>query len=138
MTAQSGSDLLLRIGDGAIPQVFTTVAGLRSRNLSFNARTVDVTDSDSAGRWRELLSGAGIKSASIGGSGIFRDAASDSRVRAAFFSQTADSWQIVIPDFGRVDGPFQVTSLDYAGDYDGEVRFSLSLASAGPVGFVAL
>jgi TP901-1 family phage major tail protein len=138
MTAQSGRDMLLKIGDGATPQVFTAVAGLRSRSLSLNARSIDVTDSDSVGRWRELLAGAGVRAVAISGSGIFRDAASDALVRTAFFSQTANSWQIIIPGFGLLEGAFLVTTLDYAADYDGEVRFSLALSSAGPVGFTAL
>ena len=87
MTAQAGKDMLLKI-EGA-PGVFTTVAGLRARTISLNARTVDATDGDSAGRWRELLAGAGVKSAAVSGQGIFRDAASDALVREAFFDQAA-------------------------------------------------
>ena len=53
MTAQKGKDLLLKIdSDGA--GTFQTVAGLRARRISFNAESVDVTDANSAGRWREL------------------------------------------------------------------------------------
>ena len=56
MAAQRGKDILLKIGDGANPQGFTRVAGLRARTISLNAKTIDHTDGDSAGRWRELLS----------------------------------------------------------------------------------
>jgi len=52
MTAQKGKDLLIKIGDG---MSYTTVAGLRTRRLAFNAETVDVTHAESANRWRELL-----------------------------------------------------------------------------------
>ena len=65
MSAQRGKDILLKI-EGA-PGVFTTVAGLRARTISLNAKTVDATDGDSAGRWRELLAGAGVKSAAVSG-----------------------------------------------------------------------
>jgi len=98
MTAQAGKDMLLKI-EGA-PGVFTTVAGLRARTISLNARTVDATDGDSAGRWRELLAGAGVKSAAVSGQGIFRDAASDALVREAFFDQAARRWRLVVPDLG--------------------------------------
>src|SRR5204862_1249719 len=83
MSAQRGKDLLVKIGDGGSPETFTTVAGLRATTLSFNAQTVDVTNADSVDQWRELLAGAGVKSASFSGSGVFKDAASDESLRAA-------------------------------------------------------
>jgi TP901-1 family phage major tail protein len=135
MTAQKGKDLLLKIYNGS---AYETVAGLRSRRLAFNAALVDITDAESAGRWRELLDGAGIKRAAVSGSGIFKDQASDTTVRLSFFGGTILDWQIVIPDFGTVSGPFQISALEYSGNYNGEVMFDLSLESAGQLGFGAL
>lgn len=136
MTAQKGKDLLLKLdsdGEGS----FVTVAGLRSRAIAFNARAVDVTHAESAGRWRELLEGAGVRSAGITGRGIFKDGASDASVREIFFSSAIRTWQVVIPDFGTVAGPFQITALEFAGDHDGEVSFDLALESAGEITFAA-
>jgi TP901-1 family phage major tail protein len=138
MAAQKGKDLLIKIGDGAASESFTTVAGLRSTALAFNAKEVDVTNADSADMWRELLAGAGVKSATVTGSGVFKDAASDALLRSAFFNQTLSNWQIVIPDFGVVSGPFKLSSLQYEGPYDGEMKISLSLSSAGALGFTAV
>ncbi|TWF57001.1 phage major tail protein, TP901-1 family [Neorhizobium alkalisoli] len=135
MVAQKGRDLLLKIDNGG---TFATVAGLRSRRLAFNAETVDVTDAESAGRWRELLGGAGVQRASLSGAGIFKDQASDLLVRSAFFAGSILSWQVVIPAFGTVTGPFQVTALEYSGEHDGEVRFELALESAGALTFATL
>lgn len=134
MVAQKGRDLLLKVEDGG---GHVTVAGLRSKRLSFNAQTVDVTDAQSAGRWRELLGGAGMQRASVSGSGIFKDQASDALVRAAFFAGTVLSWQLAIPDFGTVTGPFQITALEYSGSHDGEVLFEIALESAGALAFGA-
>ena len=111
------------------------MAGLRSTTLAFNAQTVDATNADSVDMWRELLAGAGVKSAQVSGSGVFKDAASDATIRAAFFNQTLSNWQIVIPAFGMVSGPFQLTALHYDGPYDGELKLSLTLASAGALAF---
>lgn len=136
MAAQKGKDLLLKLdadGGGS----FITVAGLRSKRLAFNSETVDVTDSESAGRWRELLGGSGVQRASMSGAGIFKDQASDAAVRASFFSGWIGDWQFVIPDFGTVEGPFQITSLEYSGAHDGEVAFEIALESAGQVSFEA-
>lgn len=137
MTAQKGRDLLLKVFDAATGG-YVTVAGLRSRKLAFNAAQVDVTDAESAGRWRELLAGAGVNRASLSGSGLFKDAASDALVRAAFFSGDILNWQVIIPDFGAVTGLFQIAALEYSGQYNGEVLFDLSLESAGELTFGAL
>ncbi|KRS12042.1 tail protein [Roseovarius atlanticus] len=136
MAVQNGKDLLVKIdltGDGN----FQTVAGLRATRVSFNAESVDVTSLDSAGGWRELLAGAGVKTAAISGSGIFRDEASDERVRQIFFDGEMPDFQVVIPDFGIMEGPFQVTAIEYAGTHDGEATYELSLASAGQLVFTA-
>jgi TP901-1 family phage major tail protein len=138
MTAQKGKDLLIKIGDGADPESFTTVAGLRATTLAFNAQAIDVTNADSAEQWRELLAGGGVKSASISGSGVFKDAASDAALRTAFFNQAVPNWSVVIPSFGTITGPFKITSLSYEGPYDGELKLALSLASAGALSFTVL
>ncbi len=136
MAAQNGKDLLVKIdmtGDG----LFEAAAGLRATRISFNAESVDVTSLESAGGWRELLAGAGVKTAAISGSGIFKDATTDERVRQVFFDGETPDFQVVVPDFGTIEGPFQISSLEYAGTHDGEATFELSLASAGEMTFVA-
>ncbi len=134
MTAQKGKDLLVKIADGA---GFTTVAGLRTRRLAFNAETVDITHAESANRWRELLDGAGVKRASVTGRGLFKDAATDALMRQTFFDGAVKNYQIVIPDFGTVQGAFQIANLEFAGEHNGEVTFELSLESAGELTFTA-
>jgi TP901-1 family phage major tail protein len=137
MAAQKGKDLLLRV-DSTGSGSFATVAGLRSRSISFNAETVDITHADSAGEWRELLAGAGVKSARVAGTGIFKDAASDATIRAYVFNGTIRNWQVVVPDFGTVEGPFQIASFELSGRHDGEVAFEITLESAGELAFTAL
>jgi len=134
MVAQKGKDLLVRIDDGA---GFVTVAGLRARRLSFNAETLDATHAESNGQWRELLAGAAVKRASIAGRGLFKDAASDALLRQTFFDGAVKDFEIVIPDFGTVQGAFQIVSLSFAGEHDGEVSYDLALESAGALTFVA-
>jgi TP901-1 family phage major tail protein len=128
MAAQKGKDLLLKV-DSAGNATFVTVAGLRTKKLSFNTEAVDITDAESAGRWRELLAGAGVQRASLTGSGIFKDAASDASVR---------NWQVLIPDFGTVTGPFQITALEYSGAHDGELTFDIAMESGGALVFGAI
>jgi TP901-1 family phage major tail protein len=135
MGAQKGKDLLLKMSDGG---TFVTVAGLRSRRIAFNAETVDVTHAESVDRWRELLEGAGVRRASISGRGLFKNGASDALVRQAFFDGAIRPCQVVVPDFGTIEGPFQISSLEFSGEHNGEVTFDLALESAGALTFTAV
>lgn len=137
MAVQKGKDLLIKVdltGSGA----FETFAGLRASRITFNAETVDVTSLESIGGWRELLGGAGVRSAAITGNGVFRDADTDERARAIFFDGSVPLFQVVIPDFGIIEGPFQIASLEFAGTHDGEATYEVALASAGVLDFTAI
>lgn len=137
MVAQSGKDLLVKVDmTGGGP--FETLAGLRATRVSFNAESVDVTSLESQGGWRELLGGAGLKSAAISGSGVFKDQSTDARTRQLFFDGETPQFQVIIPEFGIVEGAFQITALEYAGTHNGEATYELSLASAGVLTFTAV
>jgi len=137
MAAQRGSDLLLKI-DQTGTGTFVTVAGLRTRTLAFNTATIDTTNSDSAGLWRELLAGAGVRNARITGNGIFTTSAADATVRDTYLNGLIRNWQIVIPGFGTVQGPFQIGALTYAGQYNAEVTFDITMESAGALTFTSV
>ncbi|MGB3446750.1 MAG: phage major tail protein, TP901-1 family [Xanthobacteraceae bacterium] len=135
MGAQKGKDLLVKMHDGSS---YVTVAGLRSRKIAFNAELVDITHAESVDRWRELLAGAGVKRASISGRGLFKDAASDALVRQAFFDGAVNSCQVIVPDFGTIQGAFQISGLEFSGEHNGEVTFDISLESAGALIFTLI
>jgi hypothetical protein len=84
LAAQKGKDILLKIDNGS--GSFQTIAGLRTKRLALNSDSVDITHSESVGRWRELLAGAGVRKASIAGTGIFKDADSDALMRQLFLT----------------------------------------------------
>lgn len=138
MAGQKGRDVLIKIGDGGGTEVFTTIAGIRAKTIALNARAVDGTSGESPSAWRELIAGAGVKSASVSGAGVFKDAASDATLQSLFFAQSARNFQLVIPAFGILQGSFLIEALEYAGDHDGEATFSISLASAGAITFTAI
>ncbi|MCO5129845.1 MAG: phage major tail protein, TP901-1 family [Xanthobacteraceae bacterium] len=135
MGAQKGKDLLVKMHDGT---GYVAVAGLRSRRIAFNAELVDITHAESVDRWRELLAGAGVRRASISGRGLFKDAASDALARRAFFDGAISDCQVIVPDFGIVQGAFQISALELSGEHNGEVTFDISLESAGALTFTAL
>ena len=136
MAAQKGKDLLLKVdSDGA--GTFTTVAGLRTRAIAFNAEAVDITPPGVRRPVARAARGAGVKQARVTGSGIFKDAASDALVRSYVFGGTIRDWQVVIPDFGTVEGPFQISTFELTGRHDGEVAFEIALESGGELTFAA-
>jgi len=135
MAAQPGREVLIKISIAGTP---TTIGGMRAKSISLNDGQVDATDSDSAGRWRELLAGAGVRSAEISGSGVFKDSAGEQAMMSNFFAGTHPSMQFVIPGLGTISGVFQITQLQPgSGNHDNEVNFSASFASAGEITFTA-
>ena len=135
MPAQKGKDLLLKMDDGT--GTFVTIGGIRTKRLALNAQTIDVTSADSINQWRELLTGGGVRRSSLTGGGIFKDQASDILLRQTFFNGAVMNWQIIIPGFGTIAGPYQISALDYRGDYNAEVTFEMTLESGGALTFVS-
>lgn len=132
MTAQKGSAFLLKIGDGANPPDYRTVAGLRTTQMSINGDTVVVTHKDSGG-WRELLSGAGTRSVSVSAAGIFLGSAAEGDVRGHSLAGTIADYELSFEDGAKLRGRFLVQRLDYAGDFNGERNYTLQLESSGAV-----
>ena len=132
MTAQKGSAFLLKVGDGASPPAYRTVAGLRTTQMSINGDTVVVTHKESGG-WRELLSGAGVRSVSISGSGVFTGSAAEARIKTSALAGTIDDYRVSFESGETITARFLITRLDYAGDFNGERTFTLALESSGAV-----
>ena len=132
MPAEKGSAFLLKIGDAATPPVFTTIAGLRTTQMSVNGDAVNITNKDSGG-WRELLSGAGVRSVSVSGAGIFTGSSAEASVRAHALAGTIADYELSFEGGERLRGRFLITRLDYAGDYNGERQYTLALESSGVV-----
>lgn len=133
MPLARGKDILLAVQND--DQSFSTLGGLRTKAFSLSSGTVEVTHAESAG-WRELLPCGGIRQASVSGNGVFLNDAAGARARDLFFSHVHVIWRLTIPGVGQLEGPFQITNLDYAGEFRGEATFSVTLASAGEITFV--
>ena len=134
MSAEKGSAFLLKVGNGGAPPIFSTVAGMRTTQLSVNGEAVNVTSKDSGG-WRELLSGAGVRSVSVSvsGSGIFTGSAAEVRLKTNALGGMLDDYELSFESGERMRGRFLVTRLDYSGDYNGERAYTMALESSGPV-----
>lgn len=132
MTAQKGSAFLLKISDGATPAVYNTVAGLRTTQMSITGDTVVITSKDSGG-WRELLSGAGVRSVSVSAAGIFLGSTAEAQIRANAMAGTLDDYELSFEDGEKLHGRFLIQRLDYSGDFNGERNYTLQLESSGEV-----
>ena len=132
MAAEKGSAFLLKIGNGAVPVAYTTVAGLRTTQLSVNGEAVAITSKDSGG-WRELLSGAGVRSVSVSGAGVFTGSPAEARVKGNALAGVLDDYRLTFEGGETLTGRFLVTRLDYAGDYNGERNYTFALESSGAV-----
>ncbi len=133
MAAQKGSAVLIKI---AVSGTQTTVGGLRSSSITLNDEMVDITNKDSSNN-RTLLPQGGIQSMTVSGSGVFTDAASEQQLRTNFGGATLSSMSFVIPDLGTYAGSFQITSLEYAGEFNGEATYSITAESSGAITFTA-
>jgi TP901-1 family phage major tail protein len=132
MSAEKGSAFLLKVGDGGDPPDFTTVAGMRTTQLSINGEAVNVTTKDSGG-WRDLLSGAGVRSVSVAGSGIFTGSAAEARLKNNALAGLIDDYALSFESGETMRGRFLISRLDYAGDHGGERSYALNLESSGEV-----
>lgn len=135
MSAEKGSAFLLKVGNGAAPPTYATVAGMRTTQMSVNGEAVNVTSKESGG-WRELLSGAGVRSVSVAASGIFTGSTAETRLKSNALGGLLDDYELSFESGERMRGRFLVTRLDYAGDYNGERTYTLALESSGAVAAV--
>ncbi len=135
MAAQQGKQLLLKLDTaGGSPQVYTTIAGLRTTTWTMNGEEVDVTNKDDDG-WQQRLAGAGVRSLNISAAGVFQDSAVEETLRGFAFDQTIHWYQITMQNGDRIEGQFQLATLERSGEYNGAEQYSLTLNSHGPVSY---
>lgn len=137
MAAQKGSALLMKIGNAGSPEAFTTIGGMRSTSIALNDEAVDVTNKDS-GRARTLLAQGGVNSLTVSGSGVFTDSASEATLKGKFDISAFTNYQFLVPDFGTFTGSFMLASLEYAGEFNGEVTYSFTFESTGAITFATV
>lgn len=136
MVAQAGKDLLLKVEDAALPGTYVAVGGFRSNSFTINGEGVDITNKDSAG-FKELLDGAGVRSITASGTGVFMDDAIFAQVNTDVLAGSIKTWQVIIPAFGTYEGGYLITSVEFAGEHNGEATYTINLESSGAIAFTA-
>ncbi len=134
MGVEAGAAFLLRMseGQGGEAETFRTVAGLRTTQVTLASEAVVVTHKGSGG-WRELLESGGVRSVSVTGAGVFTGSDAELAMKAQVLSGGLRRYELRFESGDRLRGRFQVTRLDYAGDFNGERTYTLSLESSGVV-----
>lgn len=127
--ALKGRNILLKIGNGTSPQVFSTIGGIQSRSISINNDTVDITTSDEA-PWRQFMGNTGMRSVSISGSGVFKNEAAIRAVEDLALNGNLQEFQVVFANGDIFQGLFAVSSLEYSGEHTAEQKYSISMDSA--------
>lgn len=134
MAAQKGRLLVLKMGDGAGSETFTTIGGMKTNSMTFNNQEVDITNKDSSG-WKTLLEAAGTQSVTISGAGVFDDGAIIDSIMTKVNAGSITNYQLVFGNGDYYQGAFLITSLERSGAHDGAEEFSISLASSGAISF---
>ena len=133
MVAQSGADLLIRVGDNADPEIFTTIGGLRLTGLILNQLLIESSHVGS-GPWRALLGGH-IRSLTINGAGVFTDSAAEALVRAYAFASELHHYELAFGNGDILFGAFLIRQYARSGSHNGEEQYSIVLESGGPIAF---
>lgn len=131
MAAEKGLEFLLQL-------VTTTIAGMRTTAMTINGEEVNVTNKDSTSQWRELLAGAGEVSMSITASGVFQDNSNLATLRGYVIARSLNTFKLLFESGDDYGGEFQVISVEQAGEWNGEVTYSVTLESSGVIAFTAV
>jgi predicted secreted protein len=136
MTGQKGRDLLLKIGDGGAPEVFSAIGAARATMMEINNQPVEATAMNAAGV-REYSGEAGMQSMLLRLDGLFKDAAAEERLRGAAFARTAHNYELQFPNGDKYAARFIVQEYRRGGTFDGLEVFSAVLLRTGAGTFTA-
>ncbi len=128
--AEKGLAFLLKLSG-------TAIGGMRTTGMTLNGEEVDVTTKDSVNQWRELLAGAGMVSMTISAAGVFIDNNNVITVRGYVIARTLNTFVLEFESGDTYTGSFQVTNFEHAGEFNGEVTYSITLESSGVIVFAA-
>lgn len=128
MAAIKGSKVTLKKGDGASPEVFTTIAGSRNVTFTLGGTEIDITTSDnisSGVTWRSYISGIVDFSANL--EGVLKDKSTFDDLVTDKLNGTVANFQLDIDTYGTFEGPMTVTQVDGAGQYDDAATFTIGI-----------
>ena len=127
-TAYKGRDFVLKMGDGASSETFTTVGGLRTTSLSINNNPVDITNVSSNG-WQEMLADAGTQSIELSADGVVSSDTQFATFEQAAHNRTTHNYQLESGNGVTREGSFVISSYSESGAHGDAVTFNVTLQS---------
>lgn len=128
--AEKGALMLLREGLDITPAV--TIAGARTTSVRINNEMVEITNKDSAQK-RELLEAAGTRARQFQIAGVYIDGTIHDTIQGYADADTINNFSMIFANGDIIEGPFQITEYERAGEYNGEETFSMTLESASAI-----
>ena len=136
MTAQKGRDLLLKIGDGADPENFSTLGAARTSAMTLNNQPVDASSMDGAGL-QSFIPDAGVQGMTLKLEGLFKDSAAEEKLRLAAFARSSRNYLLCFPNGDSYAAAFVVQDYARSGSFDGLESFTVTLLRNGAGSFTA-
>lgn len=125
-----GDVFLLKGGDGAGTEVFTTIDALRGTQYAIDGEIIDITSKDSPNKKRELLDGGGKKKMTIQADGVWNGTTEQKTLRTKAGDGSLRNYQLDDGDT-VIEGAFQITNFSVNGPEKTETTYSLTLESSG-------
>lgn len=139
MPQQKGRTLLIQIGDGAEPEVFTNLCGIQTRSFNLSANEVDTTipDCENPGNAVQRTAEPGIVNRTFSGSGKFVSGANADALMTHVRNATSFNAKVIVPGDGTYTGSWFVSEFEFSGEMEGNMDFSSTFVAAGPLTFAA-
>ena len=131
MAFQNGRTVKVYQGDSSTG---TLIAGARTKSLTINNESIDVTTDDASG-FRTLLSDVATKSVDVSVEGLLFDDAVLSI--AANGTGLLAEHTLDIEGIGEINGDFFLNSFESGAEYNGSITFTASLQSSGAYTYTA-
>ena len=136
---QLGRTLLIKIGDGADPEAFTNLCGLKTRSFNMSSNEIDTTvpSCTNPGGPVQKTSRPGISNRTFSGSGNFISSATSKVFMDHVRASEAFNAQVVVPGDGTYEGSWMVTDYTFSGDVETNMEFSGTFVAADVLEFTA-
>lgn len=127
MSQQNARELVIKRGDGASPQVFSFVCGIKTRTFSMANASIDTTVPNCTDPSAPIVATArpGRQTITFSGDGLFDNNAIGKLVADDAREQNINAtYQVIVPGYGTFEGPFFISDFSWNGDMEAPLAFS--------------
>lgn len=136
---QLGRLLLIKISDGADPENFNNLCGVKTRSFNLSATEIDTTipSCTNPGGPVQKTSRPGISSRTFTGSGNVVSSANFKAFMGNVRASQAFRAQVIVPGDGTYEGSWMVTDFSFSGDVEPNLEFNATFTAADVLAFTA-